>query len=265
MSTYVMSDIHGCYDYFQNMLSEIGFSDTDQMILAGDSIDRGPCSYEMLRWMERCPDNVQLIRGNHEEEFAAAIDLMLEFDQRERLNSDFTSSRDADALYRTVQYFFIKEQLPVKYFDFYKTIYQLLRDFSVTLEDLNRWAKRIWEMPYYQKLQIGGKSCVVVHGGYAESLEAIGDAFESLEDFYLYAREESCELGGIRHGMVIAGHTPTIARWEFAYNRGNVFRYYNEKKDCVFYDIDCGCAYRTQEPDAKLACIRLEDEKIFYL
>lgn len=260
-----MSDIHGCYDSFLQMLSKIGFSDADLLILAGDLIDRGPDSYRMLRWMEHCPDNVQLLRGNHEEEFAGAIELMLEFDQRERLNSDFASNRDAAALYRTVKYFFTKERLPVEYFDFYGTLYQLLRDCSVTLEDLSCWAMQICEMPYYRKLQIDEKTCVVVHGGYAESLEEIGGAFENLEEFYLYAREESCELGGVRHGMVIAGHTPTIARWEFSYNHGNVFRYYNEEKDCVFYDIDCGCAYRTQEADAKLACIRLEDERIFYV
>lgn len=265
MSTYVMSDIHGCYDSFLQMLSKIGFSDADQLILAGDYIDRGPDSYQMLKWMEHCPGNVHLLRGNHEEEFAGAIDLMLEFDQRERLNSDFASNRDAAALYRTVKYFFKNESLPAKYFDFYETIYQLLRDYSVTLRDLSRWAAQIREMPYYRKLQIGEKPCVVVHGGYAENPEEIGDAFESLEEFYLYAREESCELGGVRHGMVIAGHTPTIARWEFAYNRGNVFRYYDADKDCVFYDIDCGCAYRAQDPDGKLACIRLEDERIFYV
>ena len=40
---------------------------------------------------------------------------------------------------------------------------------------------------------------------------------------------------------------------------------YNAGKDCVFYDIDCGCAFRDRDPDAKLACIRLEDEKIFYI
>lgn len=41
MGTYVMSDIHGCYDRFLHMLDKIGFSATDRLILAGDCIDRG--------------------------------------------------------------------------------------------------------------------------------------------------------------------------------------------------------------------------------
>ncbi len=49
----------------------------------------------------------------------------------------------------------------------------------------------------------------------------------------------------------------------FAYNDGNVFRFYDKKKDCIFYDIDCGCVFRNRQLNAKLACIRLEDEKIF--
>ena len=33
----------------------------------------------------------------------------------------------------------------------------------------------------------------------------------------------------------------------------------------VFYDIDCGCVFRKKDRRGKLACIRLEDEKIFYV
>ncbi len=68
MSTYVMSDIHGCFDDFQMLLRKAGFSGEDQLILAGDMIERGPQNYEMLRWMEECHDEVLLIRGNHEED-----------------------------------------------------------------------------------------------------------------------------------------------------------------------------------------------------
>ena len=49
MSAYVMSDIHGCYGSFLSMLDKIGFSDTDLLIMAGDYIDRGRQSHEMLR------------------------------------------------------------------------------------------------------------------------------------------------------------------------------------------------------------------------
>ena len=48
------------------------------------------------------------------------------------------------------------------------------------------------------------------------------------------------------HAVIVAGHTPTILKGAFSYNAGNVFRYYNKAKDCVFYDIDCGCVFQNR-------------------
>ena len=69
MNTYVMSDIHGCYDEFQQMLEKIHFSDRDLLICAGDYIDRGTKNYEMMSWISNAPENVVFVRGNHDEEF----------------------------------------------------------------------------------------------------------------------------------------------------------------------------------------------------
>ena len=52
---------------------------------------------------------------------------------------------------------------------------------------------------------------------------------------------------------------------ELPYNDGNVYKSYDEEMDCTFYDIDCGCASRNRRSNAKLACLRLDDEKIFYV
>ena len=63
-----MSDIHGCYDDMIKMLEQIAFTDEDTLILAGDYIDRGSQSFEMLKWIESNPINVIFLRGNHDEE-----------------------------------------------------------------------------------------------------------------------------------------------------------------------------------------------------
>ena len=49
MSTYVMSDLHGCYDDFMKMQEAVRFTDCDRLILAGDLIERGSQDYEMLK------------------------------------------------------------------------------------------------------------------------------------------------------------------------------------------------------------------------
>lgn len=265
MGTYVISDIHGCYKEFLTMLDKIRFSDTDQLVLAGDYIDKGKQSYEMLQWIVNCLSNVVLIRGNHDEEFAGCIGLMLQIDKKEKLASCFSSNKDAIALYQSVKYVLKDKDSLGLYFDMYGTIKDLLYNYGVTLEMLCKWAETFLKMPYYYELQVKARHCVIVHAGYARKLEDTSTSFSSLEEFYLYARAESIQQGGIHHGIVIAGHTPTIAKGEFAYNKGNVFKYYDKEKDCIFYDIDCGCTFRNKNGDAKLACIRLEDEKIFYV
>lgn len=257
MGTYVISDIHGCYREFLMMLEEIKFSDADCLFLAGDYIDRGMDSYEMLKWLEHCPANIHPIRGNHEEEFASYIDLMFQIDRKEELETDVDSNGEAAALYSTVKYLLKNIGAAGSYFDLYGTVGDLIGHAGVALKDLCRWTEIIREMPYYRKFPLGDRTCIVVHAGYTEALEDKG--------FYLYAREESCQLGGVQHGIVIAGHTPTIVKGTFAYNSGKVFRCYNREKDCTFYDIDCGCVFRSRYPEAKLACIRLEDEQIFYI
>ena len=39
---YVLGDIHGCYDKYEEMLKRIRFSDDDTLFVLGDVVDRGP-------------------------------------------------------------------------------------------------------------------------------------------------------------------------------------------------------------------------------
>jgi calcineurin-like phosphoesterase family protein len=94
-----MSDIHGCYDEFMSMLEKIAFSDEDHLIIAGDYIDRGRKSYEMLRWIERKPHNVKLLMGNHDKEFAYNVQLMKMVIKKNGLNADINSVEQTEAIY----------------------------------------------------------------------------------------------------------------------------------------------------------------------
>ena len=98
--TYIMSDLHGCFDELNAMLAKIGFSDQDKLILAGDYIDRGSQNYEMLCWMEQVPQNILLLRGNHEEEFLCYLELLLAVQEKRQLVIDESSSKDLEHLYQ---------------------------------------------------------------------------------------------------------------------------------------------------------------------
>lgn len=45
---YVMSDIHGCYEKYSEMLSKIHFSSSDNMFILGDVLDRGEHPIKVL-------------------------------------------------------------------------------------------------------------------------------------------------------------------------------------------------------------------------
>ena len=63
--TYVMSDLHGCYDKYVQMLEKIQFGEGDTLYILGDVIDRGEGGIAILQdMMER--KNVIPIIGNHE-------------------------------------------------------------------------------------------------------------------------------------------------------------------------------------------------------
>ena len=124
MSTYVMTDIHGHYDAMMSMLEKIGFSAEDRLICGGDYIDRGPKSYEMLKWIEAPGENVILVRGNHDEEFACYVELMTAISRKTGL--DMNHAEDTltacEALSRISSYF-----------DYYGTLRYLIQKRGVTL------------------------------------------------------------------------------------------------------------------------------------
>ena len=62
---YAVSDIHGCYRQYKEVLEKIAFSDEDTLYVLGDVLDRGP---EPLRVLEDMVGryNVIPIIGNHE-------------------------------------------------------------------------------------------------------------------------------------------------------------------------------------------------------
>ena len=63
--TYVMSDIHGCYEKYRSMLETIEFAGDDTLYVLGDVLDRGPDGFKILLDMAARPNVIGLL-GNHE-------------------------------------------------------------------------------------------------------------------------------------------------------------------------------------------------------
>jgi bis(5'-nucleosyl)-tetraphosphatase (symmetrical) len=71
MPTYVVGDVHGCFETLQRLLADCGFDHgRDRLWLVGDLVNRGPESLEVLRWARdldrRLGERMVAVAGNHD-------------------------------------------------------------------------------------------------------------------------------------------------------------------------------------------------------
>ena len=68
-----VSDIHGQFDAFMELLRYVKYSNQDTLVICGDMIDRGPKSAQILDWIIKYSPtaNIVPIIGNHEHMYMA--------------------------------------------------------------------------------------------------------------------------------------------------------------------------------------------------
>lgn len=74
---YFISDVHGEYELFVSLLQKIRFSDSDEMYICGDIVDKGESSVRLARLIATYP-NIFCIIGNHEHAFLKYYRSLLE-------------------------------------------------------------------------------------------------------------------------------------------------------------------------------------------
>ena len=71
MAIYCIGDVHGCYTALQALLKKIRFNpQTDTLYFAGDFVNKGPRSYDTMRFIMDLP-NAYSVLGNHDLHFLA--------------------------------------------------------------------------------------------------------------------------------------------------------------------------------------------------
>jgi serine/threonine protein phosphatase 1 len=71
--TFVIGDIHGCYDELMNLLDVAGVTDGDHLVAVGDIVDRGHESARVLAFFQTRL-NARTILGNHERKHMRSCD-----------------------------------------------------------------------------------------------------------------------------------------------------------------------------------------------
>jgi len=228
---YAISDIHGCFDKYRAMLSEIQFKSTYTLYILGDVIDRGPDGIKILQDMNVRP-NVFPILGNHE--FTAAV--CLPWLSREITDQSLDSL--ADDQIAALSEWITNGGGPTL---------RALKELSQ--EERQDILEYFQEMELFAEVEAGGRRFVLTHAALENFAPAKPlDAYE-LQDF-LFGRP-NLETVYYPDKILVFGHTPTrlLGGQDRIFRRGTMI------------DIDCGCVF----PGGQLGCLCLDTMEEFYV
>lgn len=215
---YVMSDIHGCYNEYKQLLEKIQFSEADEMYVLGDVVDRGPEPMKILFDMMYRP-NVYPILGNHEY-MAIKILGKLNVEIKEDNVDDYLNGDDIEDFM-----YWMKDGGQTTVEEFQK----------LNSEDKEAVLEYLQEFSIYEEVDVKDKKYILVHAdihGY-EDKKMLEDYH--LEDFLFYRAEYHKRYFKDESKILVTGHTPT-------------FTIRTDQKPLVFNKnghlaIDCGCVY----------------------
>ena len=97
MSVYAIGDVQGCYDELMTLLENIHFSESnDTLWFAGDLVNRGKQSLQVLRFVKSLGDSAITVLGNHDLHLLA-VHAGVKKDKSKDIKAVLTAS-DADEL-----------------------------------------------------------------------------------------------------------------------------------------------------------------------
>lgn len=184
MATYVISDIHGFYNRFMDLLNKVRFNqEKDELYILGDICDRGPHNKEMLEWAYEQSSNIHFLYGNHDDFLVTYMRKWEDFIQSEHIYQ-MNSIKSLDAYKYDFAYnnLWIMHNGGIGTFDYLTSLPKSKR------EDIVDW---IESWPLYYDINVNGQRYILVHAGLAPRGIRMGDTgFEG-------GRRETVEIDGL--------------------------------------------------------------------
>ena len=236
MATYCMSDIHGDYDKYIQMLRKINLRDKDSLYVLGDVVDRGDESLKILQDM-MMRINVFPIIGNHEYMAINCLKFLLKPIRPEEIKN-----LDKSIVEGLTEWQSVGGQSTID--EFHKLDSEEKEDIIDYLE----------EFSLYEEITVKGKDYVLVHAG----LDNFSPNRE-LDDYHLSEMVFNCPDYSkvyFENKILVTGHMPT------AYIEGNADHNHIYKAN-NHIAIDCGCAMGLE--DGRLGAICLDTGEEFYV
>ena len=230
---YVMSDLHGCYDKYMQMLEKIKFNNDDTLYILGDIIDRGDNGIKiLLDIMKR--SNVIPLLGNHE---YMAYNVLKKFNV-EITSENYDKQLDSESLQMFENWMFNGGITTCQAFS--KLDKETRDDILEYIEDFG----------LYEEIKVNCRTFVLVHGGLVGFEENKPLDEYSIHDI-IWGR---CDYARTYYSdkYLITGHTPTnLIEPE---SKGRIYKRNNH------IAIDCGAVYGNN-----LGCICLDNLQEFYV
>lgn len=239
---YVVSDVHGNLKNWKSILKKINLKEDDELYVLGDVIDRHPHGIDILLQIMSMK-NVHMILGNHEYMMLEALGFP--YDESTIVGVKQT-----------------KEALGLWYINGGEVTHNAYK--KLPEEDQLRIIEFLRKLPINESVEIGQKIYRLCHATIEEMYDFVELYHpETRASFCVWDRETIMLLSSMddENLKIIFGHTPT-ANFQPDKEILEVFNYGS------IIGIDCGSGFPEYSKDFKcqgrLACIRLDDEKVFY-
>ena len=233
IATYVMSDIHGQYDMFMELIDKINLKDTDTLYILGDVLDRGPHPIRTLQKLMEMPNVICLV-GNHE---LMALEC-LGFLMKEITDSSIEEIDDKT----------LDNLLTWQLNGCQHTIEEFRK---IDAEEKRRVIEYIRETSIYEKMSVNGKNYLLVHAGLGNYSPEKDIADYSLHELIWMRADYDVQY--FSDTYVVTGHTPT-QNIKANLHPGYVYRKNNH------IAIDCGATF----PGGRLAAVCLDTGEEYY-
>ena len=230
---YVISDIHGCYEPFMEILDLIHLKEADTLYVLGDVVDRGPNPIKTLLKLMDMPNAVCIV-GNHE---LMALDGLRFLNTQ--ISTESIESIDTEILGNLIDWQRNGSASTIEEFR------QLDQEMRREVLDF------ILEFSMYEELTVNGQKYLLVHAGLGDYSPEKEIEDYSLKNLVWDRADYNTQY--FDDTIVITGHTPTQFI-EGNLDPGRIYKHLNH------IAIDCGCGM----PGGRLAAICLETGEEFY-
>lgn len=232
---YIISDIHGCYEEYRELLEKIHFSKEDALYILGDVMDRGPEPIKVLQDIMMRP-NVVYIIGNHD---FVMLHVMKKL-AVEITEDNFETHLSGDDLWDYVLWMQDGGEVTAKQFA------------SLSREEQQGILEYLEDASVYEILEDKGRRFILAHAGIGNFSEDKELYEYDFTDFIFGRPDYNKRYYKDENTYVVTGHTPTV--------------YINHDQKTDVYQgnghiaIDCGCVF-----GGKLAAYCVDTGEVTYV